>query len=148
MRKLLVLVAVAWVAVTVGAAWLAVDHVVPHDLAFLDGPGDSKLVGEDWLFGWGTGLAAPLGAAAAGLILAVMSSMDRAAGRLGAFLLAVLGGLSLAYTLANAVTEDRLRDTGAEPVESGLVIATLALAGLMVLLGFTTWLTAPRERYI
>lgn len=147
MRKVLVLLAVAWVAVTVGAAWLAVDHVVPHDLAFLDGPGDPELVGEDWLFGWGTGLAAPLAAAAAGLFLAVMSSMDRAAGRFGAFLLAVLGGLSIAYTLANQVTEDRLRDTGAEPVETGLVMATLALATLLVLAGFATWLTAPRETY-
>jgi hypothetical protein len=147
-RKLLVLVAVAWVAVSLGAAWLAVDHEVPYDLSFLDARGDSSNVGEDWLYGWGTGLAAPMAGAAAGLILAVTSSMDRAAGRLGAFLLAILGGLSIAYTLANQVTEDRLRNTGTEPVETGLVIATLALAGLLVLVGFTTWLTAPRERYV
>lgn len=148
MRKLLVLVAVAWVAVSLGAAWLAVDQEVPYDLSFLDVRGDSSNVGEDWLYGWGTGLSAPMAGAAAGLILAVTSSMDRAAGRLGAFLLAILGGLSIAYTLANQITEERLRSTGTEPVETGLVIATLALAGLMVLVGFTTWLTAPRERYV
>jgi len=147
-RKFLVLLAVAWVGVTLGAAWLAVDQTIPYDLAFLDRQGDEDRVGEDWLYGWGTGLAAPLGAVAAGAILAVLSSMDGAAGRLGAFLLAVLGGLSVAYTLSNQVTEELLRSRSEEPVQTALVAATLALGALMVLVGFTTWLTAPRERYV
>jgi hypothetical protein len=147
-RKLLVLLAVAWVGVTLGAAWVSVDREIPHDLSFLDAQGAVDKVGEDWLYGWGTGLAAPLAAVAAVAVFAVLASMDRAAGRLGAFVLAVLGGLSVAFTLSNQVTHDRLRDTSAEPLETGLVIATLALAGLMVLVGFTTWLTAPRDRYV
>lgn len=148
MRKLLVLLAVAWLGVTLGAAWLSVDQTVPYDLSFLDDPGAEDRVGEDWLAGWGTGLAAPLGAVAAGAILTVLASMDRAAGRLGAFLLAVLGGLSVAFTLSNQVTYDLLRDRSEEPVQTALAAATLALGGLMVLIGFTTWLTAPRERYV
>ena len=148
MRKLLVLLAVAWVGVTLGAAWVAVDQTIPYDLALLDRQGPEDRVGEDWLYGWGTGLAAPLAAAAAGAILAVLSSMDGAAGRLGAFLLAVLGGLSVAYTLSNQVTEELLRSRSEEPVQTALVAATLALGALMVLVGFTTWLTAPRERYV
>jgi hypothetical protein len=147
-RKLLVLLAVAWVGVTLGGAWLAVDRTIPYDLSFLDRRGPEDRVGEDWLYGWGTGLAAPLGAVAAGAILAVMSTMDRAAGRLGSVLLAVLGGLSVAYTLSNQVTEELLRSRSEEPVQSALVAATLALGALMVLVGFTTWLTAPRERYV
>lgn len=148
MRKLLVLLAVAWVGVTLGAAWVSVDEKIPYDLSLLDAQGAVDQVGEDWLRGWGTGLAAPLAGVAAVAIMAVMSSLDRAAGRLGTFLLAVLGGLSVAYSLSNQVTHDRLRDTGADPVETALVVATLALAGLMVLVGITTWLTAPRERYV
>lgn len=148
MRKFLVLLAVAWVGVTLGAAWLAVNQTIPYDLALVDRQGAEDRVGEDWLYGWGTGLAAPLGAVAAGAILAVLSSMDGAAGRLGAFLLAVLGGLSVAYTLSNQVTEELLRSRSEEPVQTALVAATLALGALMVLVGFTTWLTAPRERYV
>lgn len=148
MRKLLVLVAVAWIGVTLGAAWLSVDQTIPYDLSFLDAPGAEDVVGEDWLRSWGTGLAAPLGAVAAAAILTVLASMDHAPGRLGAFLLAVLGGLSVAFTLSNDVTYDLLRNRGDEPIQTALVAATLALGGLMVLLGFTTWLTAPRERYV
>lgn len=148
MRKLLVLLALAWVGVTLGAAWVAVDEEVPYDLAVVDRVGAADRVGEDWLYGWGTGLAAPLGVVAAVAVFAVMSSMDRAAGRLGSFAVAVLGGLSVAFTLANQVTQDRLRDTSAEPVQTWLVVATLGLGGLMVLVGFTAWLTAPRERYV
>jgi hypothetical protein len=147
-RKLLVLLGVAWVGVTLGAAWLAVDQTVPYDLSFLDSPGADDMVGEDWLYGWGTGLAAPLAAVAAGAVLTVLASMDGAAGRLGAFLLAVLGGLSVAYMLANDPVHDLLRDRSEEPVQTALVAATMVLGGLLVLVGFTTWLTAPRERYV
>jgi hypothetical protein len=147
-RKLLVLVAVAWVGVTLGAAWLSVDQTIPYDLSFLDETGAKDTVGEDWLRSWGTGLAAPLGAVADAAILTVLASMDRAPGRLGAFLLAVLGGLSVAFTLSNDVTYDLLRNRSDEPIQTALVAATLALGGLLVLLGFTTWLTAPRERYV
>lgn len=148
MRRVLVLLAVAWVGVTLGAAWVSVDEKVPYDLAVVDRAGGPDRVGEDWLYGWGTGLAAPLAVVAAVAIFAVLSSMDRAAGRLGSFLVAVLGGVSIAFTLANQVTQDRLRDTGAEPVQTWLVVATLVLGALMVLVGFTAWLTAPRERYV
>ncbi len=147
MRKVLVLLALAWVAVTIAAAGVAVDHEVPHDLSFLGDPGDPDRVGEDWLFDWGTGLAPPLAAAAAGVVLAVTSSLDGTVGRLAAFLLGLLGGLSVIYTLANEVTGDLLVGDGGEPVESALVAATLALATLLTLAGFATWLTAPRERY-
>jgi len=147
-RKLLVLLGVAWIGVTLGAAWLSVDQTVPYDLSFLDQAGAEDRVGEDWLSSWGTGLAAPLGAVAAGAVLTVLASMDGAAGRLGAFLLAVLGGLSVAFTLSNDVTYDLLRSRSDEPVQTALVAATLALGGLLVLVGFTTWLTAPRERYV
>jgi len=146
-RKLLVLLAIAWVGVTLGAAWVSVDEEIPYDLSFLDAQGATDQVGVDWLRGWGTGLAAPLAGVAAVAVMVVLSSMDRSAGRLGTFLLADLGGLSLAYTLSNQVTYDRLRDTSADPVEIALVGATLALAGLMVLVGITAWLTAPRTRY-
>jgi hypothetical protein len=120
---------------------------VPYDLAFLADPGDPERVGEDWLFDWGTGLAPPLVAAAAGVVLAVASSLEGAAGRLGAFLLGILGGLSVIYTLANEVTGDLLLGDAVEPVQAALVAATLALATLLVLAGFATWLTAPRETY-
>ena len=147
-RKLLVLLGVAWVGVTLGAAWLAVDQTVPYDLSFVDATGADDAVGEDWLYGWGTGLAAPLGAVAAGAILTVLASMEGAAGRLGAFLLAVLGGLSVAYMLASEPVHDLLTDRSAEPVQTALVAATIVLGALLVLVGFTTWLTAPRERYV
>jgi hypothetical protein len=147
-RRFLVLLGIAWVGVTLGAAWVAVDQSVPYDLSFLDSTGTADMVGEDWLYGWGTGLAAPLAAVAAGAILTVLASMDGAAGRLGAFLLAVLGGLSVAYLLANQPVHDLLRDRSKEPVQTALVAATLVLGALLVLVGFTTWLTAPRERYV
>ena len=57
-RKLLVLLGVAWVGVTLGAAWLAVDQTVPYDLSVPRLAGGRDMVGEDWLYGWGTGLAA------------------------------------------------------------------------------------------
>jgi len=147
-RKLLVLLGVAWIGVTLGAAWVSVDQSVPYDLSFLDQAGAEDMVGEDWLKSWGTGLAAPLAAVAAGAVLTVLASMDGAAGRIGAFLLAVLGGLSVAFTLSNEVTYDLLTSSSDEPVQTALVAATLAIGGLLVLVGFTTWLTAPRERYV
>lgn len=142
------LLAVAWVGVTLGAAWVSVDQEIPYDLSFLSAAGTAETVGEDWLRSWGTGLAAPLGAVAAVAVFAVLASMDRSAGRLGAFTLAVLGALSVAFTASNGPTMDLVRDTSDEPVQSALVISTLALGALLVVVGFTTWLTAPRERYL
>jgi len=50
--------------------------------------------------------------------------------------------------LASEPVHDLLRDRSEEPVQTALVAATLVLGALLVLVGFTTWLTAPRERYV
>jgi len=146
-RKLLVLLAVAWVGVSLAAAWVSVEHEVPYGLSFLDRPGPPDRVGDDWLRGWGTGLTVPMGVVAAMAVLAALSALGNSAGRAGAFLLALLGGASIAFTLSSRPATERLRAVGADTTESGLVIATLVLAGLIVLIGLTAWLTAPRERW-
>ncbi|MGH8894426.1 MAG: hypothetical protein ACRDWY_14150 [Actinomycetes bacterium] len=147
MRKVLVLLVVGWVGVSLAAAWVSVDRKLPYDLSFLDERGAADRIGDDWLYGWGTGLAAPMPFVAAMAVLAALSALTGAAGRAGAFLVALLGGLSLAYMLSSRPAHDRLTDTGADGTETALVFATLGLAGLLVLIGLTSWLTAPREPY-
>lgn len=144
---MLVLLAVAWVGVTLAAAWLSVDHSLPYDLVFLDAPGDASRIGDDWLFGWGTGLAAPMPLVAAVAVLAALSTLGGVAGRTGAFLVALLGGASIAYTLSDRPATDRLGSVAAETTEASLLIASLCLAALLVLIGLGAWLTAPRQRW-
>lgn len=146
-RRLVVLLAVCWVGVNLAAAWVSVDRKVPYDLAFLDRPGGPDRVGEDWLYGWGCGLAVPMAAVAAMAVLAAMSALSGGAGRLGSFLVAVLGGASVAYTLANAPATERLQALGTDTTESALLIASLSLGGLLVLVGLIAWLTSPRDAW-
>ena len=146
-RKLLVLLTVIWIGVTLTAAWIAVDEKIPYDLAVLDRTGGRDRVGEDWLFGWGTGLAAPMAVVAAMAVLGAMSALTGPAGRFGAFCVALLGGASLAYTLANRPATERLQAFSNDTTQGGLLVGTLAVAALLVLIGFLTWLTAPRERW-
>ena len=141
------LVAVAWVGVTLAAAWVSVDREQPYSLTFLDRAGVKDQVGQDWLAGWGTGFAAPMAAVAAVAVVGAFSAQTGRAGRLAAFVLALLGGASIAFTLSNRPSTARLRALDVDTTESGLLIATLALAALLVLLGFMTWLTAPRDRW-
>lgn len=147
MRKLLVFFAAVWVGVNLAAAWVSVDRALPHDLTFLDQAGSRDRIGEDWLYGWGTGLTVPMGVVAAVAVLAALAAATGASGRIGAFLLAVLGGASIAFTFADRPATERLRAVENDVTESSLLIASLVLAALLVLVGFTTWLTSPRDRY-
>lgn len=147
MRKLLALLAAAWIGVSLAAAWVSVDRKLPYDLAFLDRAGARNDVGSDWLTGWGTGLAVPMWAIAAVAVLTTTAMFTGAAGRFGAFLLSVAAGGAIAHTLANQPATDRLRDIAADGTAGGLVVASLALAGLLVLVGLVTWVTTPNPRF-
>lgn len=146
MRKLLVFLGAAWIATQIAGALVSVDHERPYDLSFLDEPGVTAKIGDDWLHGWGTGLAMPLGVLAAAAILTVLVSFGGGWGRLGAFLMMVVGGLSIGFTLTNQVTYDRLDAVKADRVETGLIVASLGLAGLLVVIGLVTVITTPRAR--
>lgn len=142
---MLVTLAVVWVGANLAGAWLAVDRKLPYDLGVIDAVGRRGDVSDDWLLGWGTGLAMPLAAIAAMGILAVLCTLPGAAGRVGTFAIALLGGSSVAFTLANRLSHDRLAATGTDRIESGLIITTLASAALLVLVGLGAWLSAARE---
>lgn len=143
-RKLLVFLGVAWIAANLVGAWLSVEHDQPYDLSFLDQPGRVSQIGDDWLRGWGAGLAMPLWILAVAAVLTVAASFGGRTTRLSSVLLMVLGGLSLAFTLTNQVTYDRLNATGTERTETAVIVATMVLAGLLVLIGLLTVITTPR----
>jgi hypothetical protein len=143
-RKLLVFLGVAWIATNLIGAWLSVEHDRPYDLSFLDQPGTVSQIGNDWLRGWGSGLAMPLWVLAIAAVLTVVVSFDGSATRLSSVLLMVLGALSIAFTLANQPTYDRLKATATDRGETAVVIASLVLAGMMVLIGLITVITTPR----
>lgn len=147
MRKILVVVAMGWIGVNLAGAWMAVDRDLPYDLAFLDQPGAVARVAEDWVYGWGNALAVPLVVLAAAAIATVMASTSDRVGRLGSALLALAGVASLVRLLAEQLTLDRLsaEDLGSD--EPLLIVGNLVLSALLVLLGFLTWLTSPRDRY-
>lgn len=144
-RKLLVLLAVVWMVANVAGAWISVTRKLPYDLSFLDQPGRVGNVGNDWLYGWGTGLAMPLATVAGMAVLTIIATFPGAPGRVGAFVIALLGGVSVAFTLANQLTHDRLSSAAGDRVETALIIATLVSGGLLVLVGFLTWLTDSRD---
>lgn len=146
MRRLLVFLGVAWVAANLAGAWVSVDHERPYDLSFLDAPGAVGRIGDDWLHGWGTGLAMPLGVLAAATVLTVVVSFGGTATKVGGFLMAALGAASLGFSLTNQLTFDRLRATGGDSTETAIIAATLVLAGLLVLIGFLTVITTPATR--
>lgn len=146
MRRLLVLLGVAWIAANLLGAWVSVRHDRPYDLSFVDRPGTVPRIGDDWLHGWGTGLAMPLGVLAAAAVLTVLASFGGGLGRLTAFLLMLLGAASLAFTLANQPTYDRLQAPTSNRAETALIVATLVLAALLVLVGLLTVITTPRTR--
>jgi threonine/homoserine/homoserine lactone efflux protein len=143
-RKLLVLLGVAWIAVNLYGAWMAVEHKRPYDLSWLDEPGSKDHVGDDWLHGWGTGLAMPFAVVAVVAVLTVIATFGGGAGKFSALLLTVVGGLCLFYTLTNDLTLERLKNTKIEHAELAVVSATLTVSGLLVLFGFLTVITTPK----
>ena len=147
-RKILVLVAIGWVGVSLAAAWISVDREIPYSLTFVDGAGLPGEIGEDWLAGWGTGLAAPLAAVAAVGLLTALSSLDNALGRAGCLLLAVSGAGSIGFMLADRPARKALEDAGSQSTEAWLAGGTIALAALMVLTGVIAYITAPRAYYL
>ena len=145
MRKVLVVLSVAWIAVSLAAAWVSVDRRLAHDLSFLDEPGRAGDIGHDWLLGWGSGLAVPMWAVAAMALATALSTYGGGGGRLGALLVALVAGGSIGYTFANRPATQRLRELGGDGVEAWLLLPTLVLAGLLVLLGLVAWATIPRD---
>ena len=145
MRRLLVFLGVMWIATNLFGAWISVRHHLPQDLSFVDQPGASGRIGDDWLHGWGTGLAMPLWFISVVAVLTVVASFGGNATRWSAALLMVAGALSIAFTLSNKLTFDRLKATGADRTEAAIVICTLMLAALMVLIGFLTVITTPKQ---
>lgn len=145
MRKLLVVVSAAWIAVTITGVLVSVDRKLPYDLTFLDRAGSIERVGRDWVYGWGTGLAVPLAVLAAVAIATMLSTFNDAGGRLGTLLLALLGGLSLGFTACQQLTRDRLSGAGLQGLETWLVLASLGLSALMVLLGLLAFGTFARR---
>lgn len=143
MRKVLVVLAAGWIGVSLAAAWVSVERRLAYDLSFVDRPGSAGEIGRDWLLGWGSGLAAPMWLMAAMAVATALSANGGGAGRLGALLVALCGGASIAFTFANRPAAQRLRALG-DGVESWLVLATLATATLLVLLGLLAWATAPK----
>ena len=147
MRRLLVFLGVMWIVTNLVGVWVSVRHHRPYDLAFVDQPGASGRVGDDWLHGWGTGLAMPLWFISAVAIVTVVVSFGGAATKVAAVLMMLAGAASIAFTLSNKLTYDRLQATGADRTEASIVIATLLLASLMVLVGFLTVITTPKQHH-
>ncbi len=145
MRRLLVFLGVMWIAANLAGAWVSVRHHLPYDLEFVDEPGVRSRIGDDWLHGWGTGLAMPLWFVALVAVLTVLSSFGGNATRLSAALVVLAGAGSVAFTLYNTPAADRLKAAGADRTEGAIVIATLMLAALMVLVGFLTVITTPKR---
>lgn len=146
MRKLLVLLATGWVGVNLAAAWVSYDRRLPHHIDGLDRTGAPGRIGEDWLLGWGSGLAVPLWFIAIGAVVAVLATLDGAAGRGGALLLAVVGALSVAFTLFSRHAVDLLSDPAGDARVASLVVASVTLAALTALVGLVSFVTAPRDR--
>lgn len=144
MRKLLVLLAAGWIGVSLAAAWVSYDRKLPYDLMSLDRTGTTGRIGDDWLFGWGAGLTVPMWVVAAGAVLTVTATLGGGAGRFGAFVLMLVAAASIAYTVDSRHARAQLADLGGDTTASALVVSSLALAGLVVLLGFVAWLTTPR----
>jgi lysylphosphatidylglycerol synthetase-like protein (DUF2156 family) len=144
-RRLLVFLGAMWVAANLAGAWVSVDHDRPYDLSFVDEPGKVGRIGDDWLHGWGTGLAMPLWFLAIVAVLTVLASFGGNATKLSAALLILAGSTSVAFTLSNKVAFDRLTATSADRTEGAIVIATLLLASLMVLIGLLTVITTPKQ---
>jgi hypothetical protein len=144
-RRLLVFLGVMWIATNLLGAWISVRHHLPQDLSFADQPGRTGRIGDDWLHGWGTGLAMPLWFISVVAVLTVVASFGGRATKVSAFLLMLVGAASVAFTLSNKPSYDRLQATGADHGEAAIVIATLLLASLMVLIGFLTVITTPKQ---
>jgi hypothetical protein len=141
----MVLLSLAWIATTLFAAYVSVQHELPYDLAFLDGSGAKESVGDDWLWGWGTALAVPLPVVAVVALLSVVVSYGWGATRASSLLLVLAGAGSVAFTFLNDITDDRLRRVHVEPLESGVIIAVVSLSGLLVIFGLLTFGTTPKR---
>ncbi len=143
MRKLLVFLGVAWIATNLLGAWVSVSNHRAYDLKFVDQAGTEGRIDDDWLHGWGTGLAMPLWVLAVAAVLTVLVSFGGGVGKVAAFLMMIVGGLSVAFTLSNQLTYDRLQATEVDRTETAIIIASLGLAVLIVLFGFLTVITTP-----
>jgi hypothetical protein len=144
-RRLLVFLGVMWIATNLAGAWVSVRHHLPYDLSFVDQPGARGRIGDDWLHGWGTGLAMPLWFLSIVAVLTVLASFGGNATRFSAAGLMVAGAMSVAFTLSNKASFDRLKAAGTDHAEAAIVMASLLLAALMVLIGFLTVITTPKQ---
>jgi lysylphosphatidylglycerol synthetase-like protein (DUF2156 family) len=144
-RRLLVFLGVMWIATNLLGAWVSVRHHLPYDLKYVDSSGASGQIGDDWLHGWGTGLAMPLWFVSIVAILTVVATFGGNATKFSAALLVVAGAISVAFTLSNQPSFDRIKAAGADHGEAAIVFASLLLASLLVLVGFLTVITTPKQ---
>ena len=144
-RKLLVFLGAMWIAANLAGAWVSVENKRPYDLKFVDEPGRSGRIGDDWLYGWGTGLAVPMWFLAGVAVLTVAVSFGGRATKYGGVAMMLVGAASLTFTLSNQLTYDRLDATDVDRGETAIIGASLLLAGLLILIGLLTVITTPRH---
>ncbi len=144
MHRVLIFLGVSWIGANLVGAWVSIDHEQPYDLTFVDTAGDASRIVDDWVYGWGTGLAMPLWflAVVAGLTLLV--SVGGTPTRFAGLLLTLGGVASVFYSLSSRLTVDRLQATGVDATETAVIRAVLLLDGLLILVGALTYITTPR----
>ena len=143
MRKLLVFLGVAWIATNLLGAWVSVSNHRAYDLKFVDQAGIEGRIDDDWLHGWGTGLAMPLWVLAVAAAHTVVVSIGAGVGKVAPNHKNILGVQRVEFTLSNQLTYDRLQATEVDRTETAIIIASLGLAVLIVLFGFLTVITTP-----
>lgn len=130
MRRALVVLVSAWLAVNLVAGWVSITRRLPADLRLPGlriGPLGADTVLRDWMLGLGAGLAVP------GFLLAIGLLAIALGGRLGVAVVGLVALASLVYLLGQTSTAVRLQPAGATPEVTGLLVANLVLSVIIVL---------------
>lgn len=132
MRKVFVVLTLAYVVVAVFGAFIAVVEQIPYGV---QGGGTRLNLPRDALFGWGTGLSPSVVVLAVTVILAVLASTPSEGGQLATAGVVVMAVAALAGALLTPTVRAALQGRQPDPAITAICIGLVALPALVALVG-------------
>ncbi len=143
MRQRLIMAAMAYLAIAMSGAFIAITQKVPYQFG---GQGDPNNVLRDFVQGSGTAMWPPLGALAILALAALLVTRRGWLGNIGVIVLVLLGFLFMAGALGEPLTFNSLDPANPDPWKAIVQWGEAAMAGFVVFFGIMALVSPPDGR--
>ena len=132
MRKLFVVLTLAYVVIASFGAYVAIVQRIPYGV---QGGGTRVDLPRDALFGWGTGLSPSIVVLAVTVVLAVLAATPSEGGQLATAGVVVMAVTALAGALLTPTVTDALQGRQADPGITAICVGLVGLPALVAVAG-------------